>query len=91
MTIDNYPHAVYYGNITTIQEQPIAKFSTYPTVRDHYLTMSIVLIILSTLFGIHSLICSFPALIFSIKVHCFILNDISCACTCFNLIEFFFF
>ena len=72
MTTDNNPHAVYYSNITAIQEQPTATITTYRAVGDHYLTMSTVLTILSVLCGTYSLICTVPALIFSIKVCCFI-------------------
>ena len=68
MTIDYNPHTVYYGNVTAIQEQPTATIITYRAVGDHYLTMSTALTILSVLCGMYSLICTLPALIFSIKV-----------------------
>ena len=91
MTIDYNPHALYYSNITAIQEQPTATTITYRAVGDHYLTMSIALTILSVLCGMYSLICTLPALIFSMKVCCFMIHYVSHTYTCYYLVIFFFF
>ena len=76
MTIDYNPHTVYYGNVTAIQEQPTATIITYRAVGDHYLRMSTALAIFSVLCGMYGLICTFPALMFSMMV-CFMIHDIS--------------
>lgn len=57
------------SNVVVVQNQPSVTRSPFQSTQDHYLTLGIVLTILCAISGMwHSLLCTVPAIIFSIMV-----------------------